>query len=289
MTFMKSILRQPLIHFLAIGLLFFLLHRWAADGVEDPRIIIVDKDALMTHFQYRSKAFNQDVFEERLAGMSDVDLKQLIDEYVREEVLYREAMAMGLDKEDYIIKRRMIQKLEFISEGIAEAVTELSEEEITAYYEENKEDYYIQPFVTFTHVFVKDGKKVKEKAEEELRYLNRNGIPFSQAMSRGDRFLYHTNYVEREPEYVASHFGIPMTKAIFDANPSDSEWIGPFESDYGFHLVMVTKNEPGKYPDLADIQDRVAEDAQRELIIRKNEEAISGIIEEYEVVVEYEK
>ncbi len=291
---MKKLFQQPLIHFLLIGLGFFLLYQLVSGGDNaDSRTIIVDKDVLMMHLQYRSKAFNAEVFEEKLAAMPQEELQQMIDDYVREEVLYREAMAMGLDKEDYIIKRRMIQKVEFISQGIAETVTELSDEEVKRYYEENMEDYFIQPYATFTHVFFDfekwSNEEAKKKAQFEVKYLNDNRVPFNKATSRGDRFFYHTNYVERETEYVASHFGNSMAKSIFEATPSDQTWIGPFETQYGYHLVMLTKKEPGKYPDLNEVIDRVSDDAQRVYIRKKNEETIQGIIDGYEVRVVYEK
>ena len=151
---MKSFLKQPLLHFLLIGFTFFLLFNvFNAQEDMDSKTIIVDKDALMNYYQYQSRAFNQDVFEKKLASMPKEELEQLINTFVREEVLYREAMAMGLDKEDYIIKRRMVQKVEFISQGISEAATDPSDEDIQKYYEANKESYFVPPMATFTHVF----------------------------------------------------------------------------------------------------------------------------------------
>jgi len=287
---MRKLIRQPLIHFLLIGMLFFLLFRIVGGGEEDSRTITVDKDALMNYFQYRSKAFNASVFEERMAAMSEKELKELIDEYVRQEVLYREAMAMGLDKEDYIIRLRMIQKVEFISQGIAEAVTQLSEEEVKRYYEENLEKYYVQPLVTFTHVFFdfeRWGSKAEGMAKEELVYLNENKVPFSQSMIRGDRFYYHTNYVERNPEHIARHFGPILAKGVFEAEANDDQWIGPFQSEYGHHLVMVSKNEPGRYPEFREIADRVTEDAQQAYTQKQNDATIQNIIDGYEVRVVY--
>ena len=287
---MKNLFGQPLVHFLFIGLVFFLLFNLFGDDDLDSRTIVVDKEALMNFYQYRSKAFNHEVFEERLASMPKEELNQMVSDYIRQEVLYREAMAMGLEREDFIIKQRLIQKVEFISQGIAEAVTELDADEIKSYYEENREDYYVQPYASFTHVFFDFEKRgiqeAKAEAEAELDYLNTNQIAFNQAPSRGDRFFYNTNYVERDPAYVESHFGPKMTDAIFSASPSEKTWIGPYYSEYGYHLVMVTKNLPGRYPDLNEVRDRVTDDAQREYTRLKNEETIQSIIEEYDVRVE---
>ena len=290
---MKSFLKQPLVHFLLIGLAFFLLFNFFGDGDDlDSKTIVVDNKALMNFFQYRSKAFNQEVFEERMASMPKEELNQLISEYVRQEVLYREAMAMGLDKEDFIIKQRMIQKVEFISQGISEAVTDPSEEEIKKYYEDSKESYYVPALATFTHVFFDferwDPDEAKAKAEAEVVFLNRNNFTFNQAPSRGDRFFYHTNYVERDVEYVKSHFGAQMTSAIFEAEPSGNTWIGPFLSEYGYHVVMLTMKQVGRYPELDEVLARVTEDARREKIKKLNDDTIQGIIDGYDVRVEYD-
>jgi len=290
---MKSFIKQPLVHFLLIGLGFFLIFNFFGYRDKlDSKTIVVDKESLMTYFQYRSKAFNAQVFEDKLASMTKEEQENLIKEYVREEVLYREAMAMGLDREDYIIKRRMIQKVEFISQGIAEAVTDMTDEHIKKYYEENMEDYFIEPIVTFTHVFFDSQKwspmEAKKKAEAEVQYLNSHNITFSEAPGRGDRFFYHTNYVERNLEYVENHFGSTMAKTILESTSSDKKWLGPFQSQYGFHIVMLTKNEPGRYPDLDDVIDRVTDDARREYTRKRSDENIQGIIDEYEVKLVYD-
>ena len=290
---MRSFIKQPLLHFLLIGLVFFLLFNVFGDsGDMDSKRIVVNKDALMNYYQYQSRAFNKEVFEEKLASMPKEELEELIDNYIREEVLYREAMAMGLDKEDFIIKRRMIQKVEFISQGISEAATDPSDEDIQKYYETNMESYFIPPMATFTHVFFDLEKwqreQAKAKAETEVAFLNRNNFTFNQAPSRGDRFFYHTNYVERDVEYIKSHFGPQMTSAIFEAEPSGNTWIGPFPSEYGYHVVMLTMKQVGRYPELDEVMGRVKEDARREFIKEQNEMTIQGIIDQYDVRVEYD-
>ncbi len=289
---MKSIIKQPLVHFLLVGLGFFVLFKILNPAQEEYKTIVVDKDVLLTHLQYRSKAFNNEAFEKRLAEMPADELDQIIRDYVREEVLYREAMALGLDQEDYIIKRRMIQKVEFITEGVTDALIQVTDEELNQYYQENKENYFLAPYVTFTHVFFssEDGgdEQAAQAAKSELNYLNRHMVPFEGATSRGDRFYYHTNYVERDPEYVASHFGKAMTEAIFNAAPNN-HWIGPFNSSYGYHLVLLTSSEPGVYPDLSQIREKVKQDARYWKKQQLNKETIQGLIDTYEVKIEYEQ
>ena len=291
---MKSVLKEPLVHFLAAGLglfvLFGIVNRDEPDG--DPNVVIVDHDALLTFTQYRIKAFNPTLAEEKLASLSGDELQRLIDDYVREEVLHREALQLGLDEDDYVIRRRLVQKLEFITEGFAEAGANLDQAALRRYFDANKADYYVEPFVTFTHVFFETEDRPRAEAqaaaEKKLVELNRDSVLFADAPQHGDRFLYHVNYVERTPEYVASHFGVPMAKALFELEPNDLIWRGPFDSPYGVHLVMLTTSEPGRDPDLSELEGRVREDAKRARIREETEAAIADIVGTYDVRVVYE-
>ena len=191
---MKSFLKEPLVHFLAAGLglfvLFGIVNRDEPDA--DPNVVTVDHDALLTFVQYRIKAFNPTLAEEKLSSLSDDELQNLIDDYVREEVLHREAVALGLGEDDYVIRRRLVQKLEFITEGFAEAGAKVDQAALRRYFDANKADYYVEPFVTFTHVFFETEDRPREQAhaaaEKKLVELNRNGVPFADAPQHGDRF-----------------------------------------------------------------------------------------------------
>lgn len=292
----KRLYKEPLVHFLAAGLALFLLFElFAPDDATkvDPKTVVVDREALLTFIQFRSKAFERGTFEARLDALPDDELERLIDDYVREEVLHREALALGLDGNDYIIKRRLIQKLEFITQGFAEAAAQMDEAAVETYFETNKDDYYVAPSVTFTHVFFDAERHGPDQAqawaEAKLMELNGARVPFADAPKHGDRFLYHLNYVERTPDYVASHFGSPMAEAIFDLERTEGEWHGPYESPYGFHLVMTTKMEAGRYPALEEIYERVADDARRADMRRKTEEVIRQIVDSYDVEITYRR
>lgn len=293
---MKYFFKQPLLHFLLIGLGLFLIYNFTGEkGSEevDLRTVVVDKQALLTFMQYRSKAFNREEFEGRLENTSDEELMRLIDDYVREEVLHREALALNLDKDDYVIRRRLVQKLEFINQGFTEGSLNLSEKDIQQFFEMNKQDYYVEPHVTFTHVFLDNERYGSEEAErlakEKLKELNRNKVSFTESTKHGDRFLYHTNYVERTPEYIASHFGPEMAKSVFELEASDSVWRGPFKSPYGYHLVMMTSNEEGRYPEIGEIYERVKQDTKYAVTKKRTEKTIKDIIDSYDVKIVYKK
>ena len=286
---MKTLIREPLVHFLALGLGLFVLFEFVAsdEATYDSKVINVDRDALLTFVQYRLRAFEPRIAAERLDGMSEPELERLIGDYVREEALHREALALGMDKNDYIIKRRMIQSIEFITDGFVTAAVEVSDEDVAAYYEANREDYYIDSYVTFTHVFFdrerQGGDQALALARAKLADLNAQRVQFSNAPRHGDRFPYFVNYVERGPEFVASHFGVPMAEGVFALEPSDTDWHGPFESEYGVHLVMLTRSVAGRYPELAEVEPNVRDDAEREAIAAQKDKAIQAIVDTYEV------
>ena len=291
---MMRLFKDPLLHFLAIGLVLFAVYRVAtpqADGLANPKTLVVDEKALLTFMQYRARAFEPETAKARLQNLSADQLKHLINAYVREQVLYREALSLGLDSNDYIIKRRLIQKLDFISQGFAEAAVKLSDKEIEAHYTANKREYYVQPSVTFTHVFFDANKRGTKKAaalaKSRLVELNSKAAPFTDAPSHGDRFPYHVNYVERSPDYVTSHFGPDLTKAVFTIDPGPDVWHGPYSSPHGNHVVMLAKRQEGRIPALDEIRGRVREDARRARQKELADAAITAIIDGYDVRVTY--
>jgi hypothetical protein len=292
---MTKIFKDPLIYFLLIGFGLFVLFDVVAsdDAAYDSRVINVDRDALLTFVQYRSRAFEPRAAAARLDAMPEDELDRLIADYVREEALHREAQALGVDKNDYVIKRRMIQSIEFITDGFVTAAVDVSDEDVSVYYEANREDYYISPFVTFTHVFF-DGERHNRDdafglANAKLAELNEQQVPFSDAPRHGDRFPFFLNYVERDPQFVASHFGVPMAEQVFALDPADTTWHGPFESEYGMHLVLLTRKAAGRYPELAEIEANVRDDTEREAIAAQKDKTIQAIVETYEIRSTYER
>jgi hypothetical protein len=250
----------------------------------------VDRPALMNYMQYRSKAFDQERVGAALNRMDRETRQRLIDDYVREEALYREASALELERNDYIIKRRLIQKVEFITKGFVSAASEMTNEDVEAYFEAHRSEYYIEPSITFTHVFFNSEKRSDEEtfalAEDGITDLLRQKVAFSDAVKYGDRFLYHVNYVERVPEFVASHFSAKMSEQLFSAETPVGQWSGPFESPYGHHLVLISNRQEGRDATLKEISDRVRSDTAQYILKKKSEEAIQLVVDQYTVKVE---
>jgi hypothetical protein len=290
----RSVAREPLVHFLVLGGAIFCLYSWLrGEGPVSPgeRVIVVDEAALLQFMQFRERAFSGPHFRDALAAMPPGERQLLIDDYVREEALYREALAIGLDADDYIIRRRLVQKVEFITESLARPSDEISEADLDAYFLAHREDYYVAPHVTFTHVFFDAERRgwdeARALAQAKVVELNAGAVAFEDASRHGDRFPFFVNYVERTRDFVETHFGPAMAEAIFASQPNATVWRGPFESPYGVHLVLLTSRAEGRDPKLDEVRGLVKDAAAAEHRSELLNEAVSTIIGQYEVRVEY--
>jgi len=292
----RSWKRDPLTHFLTAGAVLFMALAWLSPEEVDQRTIVVDREALLTFTQYRTKIFQPELAAKHLDGLSDDDRQTLVEQYIEEEALYREAIAMGLEGDDYVIRRRMVQKLEFITQGFVEQELRIEEEALAAFFEERRADYYVDPSITFTHVYLSYDKHTKAGGAQEtfastaqtlLKQLHDEQVSFSQSVGFGDRFPFHVNYVEKTPEFVASHFGESFSDELFGL-PSDSgsllRWLGPFRSQYGLHLVKVSQRSEGHSPELEDVKAMVVQDFRQAKILEHQRQAVTDIVNQYNVV-----
>jgi hypothetical protein len=285
MGFVRSAVQDPLVHFLAAGAVVFAILS-AASPPEAPKRVVVDRAALLDFIQYRSKAFEPTAAAALFDGMDEGAKERLIADYVEEEALAREAKALGLDGDDYVIRQRLIQKLNFLAEASA-GDAEPSAGEIAAFYEAHRDEYVIPASATFTHVFfnaeTRGEDAARKAAIEAADRLNRTRARFEDAIGQGDRFAFQANYVERTFDSVAVEFGETATRDVFSG--ATGVWRAPVTSPYGAHAVFVAKIEPERIPALAEIAERVAEDAAREAKSATVRRLIEDTIAEYDVVV----
>lgn len=287
---MNRFLKDPLAHFLLAGLLMFgaFMVLNPEGGDDDPTRIVVDRPALLEFLQFRTKAFEPERANAMLDAMDRQELDSLIRDYVREEALYREAKALGLDRTDYVIKRRLVQTVEFVA-GNATAPEAADDRAVERYFDAHRDRYAAPASVTFTHVFFDLGQGGREaaakRAADALAAMNARGVAFSDAPGWGDRFAYNLNYVDRPKDAVAGHFGGPFTDRVFALAADEARWQGPLESPYGFHVVMVTARQDEKVPPLAEIRDRVRADYLSDLATERREELVGAMIGHYKVEV----
>ena len=187
---------------------------------------------------------------------SDEELRGLIDEHVREEVYYREALAMGLDRDDLIVRRRLRQKMEFLSEALAD-FREPTEAEIETYRTEEPDAFRLPDRYTLEHVFVREGDDRDAALARAKELLNAFGS--EEASSESSVLGDHTalpsefsNVTERDLEL---QLGPKFVAEL--AELSTGEWVGPVDSSYGIHLVHIREKSLGRLPELEEIREDV--------------------------------
>ena len=257
--------KEPLLHFLIIGLLLFVVFdpQTASDNAGRIR---VDNNQLLPLIMARNPRIGPTEAKAYLESMASEERARLVEDFVREEVMYREAVALGLDENNYSARRRLIAQLEYINQGFVHESLEIFEQDLLDHYQEHPDRYFAAAQITFTHVYFgseRHGEQTHAKATEELAHVNEKSLPFHLAASRGDHFLYHRNYVNKEREEVASHFGESFANEVFELQSENTTWQGPLISAYGAHLVLVTSIKAGYFPALDEVRARVAGDVAR--------------------------
>jgi len=213
------------------------------------------------------------------------ELEGLINDHIREEVAYREGMAIGLDRDDTIIRRRIRQKLEFIAEDIASQI-EPSDDELAAYLAANTDQFRVDPRLTFRQVYLnsdKRGNAVENDARELLVAFK--GDPSIDASTLGDRILLEHGYADVPLREVASLFGQQFAAAVVDLEPG--VWSGPIESGYGVHLVFVDGRIEARLPELDEVRDQVRREWDNERRVDVTETFYSNLLDRYEIVIEW--
>lgn len=277
-------LREPLLHFLLAGAgLFLLFNLLDHPNEHDDRVITVDRESLATFIQFRSRTFTADSAIRMLDAMDEARLEGLVRDYVQEEALYREALRLGLDRNDYIIRRRLVQSAEFVATGPEVDVTVI-DDEISDYYEEKKARYLVPAKVTFTHVYFNgDLPDAEKRAVAMLERLNEKGVPFAEAGQYGDRFPYFLNYVERDETFVRGHFGREFAAAVFGLEQDPVQWTGPLPSAFGHHLLLLAARRDAYVPGLAEIREQVGKDLVREKLDSRHDEELQKLLAGYRV------
>lgn len=265
---MMRVFKQPLVQFLLGGFVLYLLLTFASpeEGPDDS-VIVVDDPALLTFLQFQDKAFDEAQARQILDSLDADGRARLVDDYIRDEVMVREAFAMGLDQNDDVIRQRLIQKMDFLFQGFVDDAAVPSEQDQQSYFTANQDRYQQPAQATFTHVFFNSRNRERElaraDAEALLGTLNADGVPFEDAGRYGDRFFFLRNYVDRSEQLITDHFGPEMAAELFAAEP-DAKWIGPFSSRFGEHLVMLRSSTPARGLTFEEAKDRVLEDMRIE-------------------------
>lgn len=263
-------LKEPLFHFLLIGALLFFSYSVFDDTDEynDNRIVIKqsDLDVLYANF---TRTWQRQPSEQEMSG--------LVEDWIREEIAYREALALGLEQEDAYIKRRLRMKMELILNDMSN-LSPPTDQELADFLEQNPEKFWREPRISFTQIFFQE-KPTAEQAEHILEQVADAGVNIAQL---GDPIMLPEHVELSSSSLIDRQFGTGFASEL--ERLTTGAWQGPVQSGFGFHLVRVHSKEAGSYPALEDVKPVVEREymAQREDDIR--EEVYTRLRNKYEIV-----
>jgi hypothetical protein len=274
----RRLLREPLLHFLAIGAALFLLYDAVNGGRSDaPRQIVISAA--------RIEALAGNFTSVWMRPPTAAELKGLVDDYVAEEVYYREAVAMGLDQDDTVIRRRLRQKMEFISEDVANSV-EPDAAELQEFLAQNAGKFARPAVLSFQQVYLsveRRGDSVRADAERLLAELQA-GRSAATAAEIGDSTLLPATMEAASPQAIANAFGQEFAQQVDEAPVG--QWSGPIESGFGLHLVRVDERVVTDAPTLGEIRPIVLREWQAAQRHTQNQSFLTELRGKYEVRVE---
>jgi hypothetical protein len=273
---LRRLSRQPLVHFLLAGVVLFgaasLLER---KSNSDSGAIHVNAAQINRLEEVWSRQYGR--------NPSPSEMRSLIDDYVREEIYYREAMASGLDKDDSIIRRRLVEKMEFLSQEIAGG--EPAVKDLQAYFDRNRQEFEVPAQIAFSHVFfspAKHGVALQDDANKALALLH-NARPAEES-KLGDAFMLQSEYPLQNRAEIKALFGEEFAARLFESTPG--QWRGPVRSSYGVHLVRVNQFTPAHAPQLADVRTQVVTEFKNERLQAASEKYYARLRERYRVDVD---
>ncbi len=270
------IVREPLFQFLVVGVVLFVLFAAAGRESNEDTAILIDADDIRLLSERWAMQWHR--------PPTDEELRNLVDGLVREEVLYREALALGLDRDDTVVRRRLVQKVEFL---IADTVSsEPANFELQAYFDANAEKYRQSARVSMTHIYLNPderGASIEEDARRLLESLRAANL--GRAEDHGDRFMLGHDYTSASPAALDRDFGTGFGEAVL-ALPV-GEWSGPVRSGYGLHLVRLRDRTESRLLVLEEVRERVLVDYMDERRRQADEETYERLRQRYDIRIDY--
>ena len=243
-----KLLREPLVHFLILGAAIFAAFSFTPRYKTDKqREIVITRGTLENMITGFSRTWQRPPSEDELRG--------LVRDYIREEAAYREALAMGLDRDDTIVRRRLRQKLEFLSDDLASR-TVPTDADLQQFLQSHPEQFRTDTLITFRHVYLNPqlhGSNFQTDAARILARLNSSAVVDPDSL--GDPFLLESHFDRVSLPDIKNTFGEKFSTALAAATPG--QWQGPVESGYGLHLVFISQSQDSQLPALAEIRDQV--------------------------------
>ncbi len=271
-------LREPLLHFLVIGALLFVVFGLKNEGISDQsKRIVFSQDEI-----HRLSLLWE---KQRQRPPTQTELTNLLEQQIREQVMYREALAMGLDKNDSIVRRRLAQKFEFISSDLA-AQTEPSESELAKYLASHPEQFVIPGRISFVQIYLSRDKHGEGVENEAVRLLSElvTVDAATDLTTFGDPFMFGRAYNSLTKSEVAGLFGENFADKIFSL--TGNGWQGPVRSAYGLHLIHIENLTTPLQPELAAVRDKVRDEWMNQHRQMIDKTFYNSLRQRYEIIIE---
>jgi len=277
-----KLLREPLLHFLLIGAALFFIYYTTADrsNFNQSKDIIVISPSDIDRLAY--------LFEKTWQRPpNDKELRGIVDDYLEEEVLYREALRLGLDKDDTVVRRRMRQKMEFLVNDISEQ-TEPTEKQLEEFLNNHKEKYRVDPTISFQHIYFKpdkDTEKTKKRINDIKNKLYQQTTSLKDTQNIGDATMLPIELKQATLSEIDNQFGKGFGAKLSELD--QKKWQGPIESAYGFHLIFLEEKTEGYVPNLSEIRNDVERDWQYALKKDLEQQYFKKKLVQYQVQIQW--
>lgn len=276
-SLLRRVLREPILHFLLIGAALYGAVEFWQPAAADRFRIVVDRPMVELLAKTYQSQFGQ--------PPGEVELKALVDRYVEDEMLYREGIALSLDRADEVVRRRIVQKVRFLTEDRA-AIEAPDEAALVRYFEANRQRYALPETVSFSHVYFSPDQAGEDAARgaaaAELPKLAKSGL--DRAPERGDRFPGPGDLAAATVADLGRLFGSSSELVAALVEAPVGAWSGPYRSGYGWHLVFVSARDAERPVPFAEVRQQVEQDYVQAERARRNEEGLDLIRGKYTVV-----
>lgn len=267
-------IREPLLHFLLIGAVLFAIFEIGNEEPPPDRIVISRGEVASLAARWQAQ---------RGRPPSDAELRSALDETIRTKVLAKEAVALGLDRDDSVVERRLAQKLEFVLSDVAPPDPP-SDQELLALFNDRRDSLASMPRISFSQIFFNVGENPAAAVEAARALKGLRAGTLIDVTTLGDPTLLASSYTMVTPRSVSSSFGESFSDALFSS--AEGVWLGPIRSAYGLHLVRIEARSDGEPPDFESSREDLQAIWIRERQRDANEAFYQTLLDRYEVVVE---
>jgi len=276
-----KIIQNPITHIILFGFFLavvLLIIFGIPTNKDDNRRIVISNADIEQLWSTWKRTWQRDPTPAELRGQ--------LQQFVREEVLYREALNRNYDRDDIVIRRSLVRKMDFLAEGQVEG-RNLTDEEIKAYYNLRSERYRIPPKLSFVHIYYnldKRGDDIEKDINGVLGVLGNFNPDDIELSDYGDRFMLRSHYNDLTPREIQSQFGEIFTNELISLEPG--KWYGPVQSGYGLHVVYISKGTASRIPDWQEVKSQIYNDMLMEEKVAAKEQFYTEILRQYQIVYE---